>query len=133
MDRIQEKLVELDENLTALEVCLSSGSLSYADLILFLQYDEAIEDHNETFAELKRVYSNPKNESRCTPGERRAAIKTILRDFQSFVEQSDTNGSQTRRVYKEAIDVAEQICERLDSIKITYFHRNAPYSEKAAL
>ena len=39
MDKTQLKLVELSENITALEICLNNGLMDFSDLILYLQYD----------------------------------------------------------------------------------------------
>jgi hypothetical protein len=47
MDKIQAKMVELADNLPALEVCLLNGLIEYSDIILFLQYDIPIEESSK--------------------------------------------------------------------------------------
>lgn len=139
MDKIQVKLVELANNLTALEICLSSGRMDYSDLILYLQYDMPLESNNEEYAALKRTFCNLHSKSLTNFSDRAEALTNILRRLQEFIIEIDKNGSQAQVVYKEANDVAEQICSRLQTqIMLTTRHKTVirpivPYSEKAAL
>ena len=54
MDKIQKKLEELTENLTALDTCIAIGKLEFTDIILYLQYDIPIEKSNI----IKSLYFN---------------------------------------------------------------------------
>lgn len=134
MDEIQAKMVELTDNLPALEVCLLNGLMEYSDIILFLQYDIPIEESNKEYAKLKECLCGYHNSKRYTTEERCEVLSDILHRLQSYIVNCDRNGSQARVVYKKANDVAEQICARLNEKRkiIPVNTKFAHYSERAA-
>ena len=146
MDKVQVKMVELIDNLTALEVCLSrstdkSDAERYGALILYLQWDMPIEDNDEEYAKLKKLYQNSRNSS-IADEDSCKSLQNILRDFQQSIYQNERNGNQLTRVYKDAIETADAICQRLDKhVRIRQPHsfrkvttQFVPYSlQKAAL
>ena len=134
MDEIQAKMVELTDNLPALEVCLFNGLMEYSDLILFLQYDIPIENNSKEYAKLKECLCDRRNENRYTTSERCEVLSDILHRLQDYIVKCDRNGSQARVVYKKANDVAEQICTRLNEKRkiIPASTKFAHYSERAA-
>lgn len=132
MDKIQEKLVELDENLSALEVCLMNGSLGYTELILFLQDDKPLEENSETYAKMKKIFCEKLNDyNRCPTDERAEAIKVILHRLEEFVTLNDTAVNQPHEDYSRAVAIAEKICDLIDAKKKTT-HQTVPYPKKAA-
>lgn len=149
MDKIQVKMVELINNLSALEVCLAHNSKRadaerYGALILYLQWDMPLEDNDQEYAKLKRLYRNSRslNIGYDTEEERYKALKDILLDFQDAVRRNERDGNQLTRVYGDAIKIADEICTRLDKqIKrgrvISSFSSVStnfvPYPQKAAL
>lgn len=116
MDKIQRKLVELIDNITALEVCLSNNLVKYADIILYLQYDLPIEDNSEYYKRLKAIFNEIKTDKRYDEYERSRSLKIVLRNMQKYIISIDANENQARIVYKEANDIADEICNRLDYI-----------------
>jgi uncharacterized protein YicC (UPF0701 family) len=122
MDKTQEKLVELTNNLTALEACIANGSLNHGGLILFLQYDVPLEETCENYAYLKGVIHDLHPQGVEASDDRNKKVVTILRQLQDFIIKNDRNGSQIQVVYKQTLDQIDQICNRLE----------APYPEKAA-
>ena len=134
MDKIQSKLVELSDNLTALSICLADESECYSDIILFLQYDVPMESSNEQYKKLKRVSRECRGLDRETKAERNESLKLILRRLQRFIIKNDRNGSQAMVVYKEAYDMAEAMIHRLNKESHSPISTKfAPYSQKAAL
>jgi len=131
MDKTQSKLVELTENLTALEVCLSNGRLGYPELILFLQYDIPLEQSCNEYASMKRVFHDLNPSGPYLDSDRYKKVITIMRNLQDYIVENDRNGNQIRVVYKQATDIAEQICIRLDNEQV-FANINAHYPEKAA-
>lgn len=133
MDKIREKLVELDENLTAIEVCLLNGSLGYTELILFLQYDEPLEEKSEMYVKMKEVFGDKLDRlNRCSTDERAEALKAILSRLKGFVAANNTSENQPQEDYSKAISIAEKICDLLDAQK-TPTNETVPYPKKAAL
>jgi len=134
MDKVQAKMVELTDNLPALEVCLLNGLIEYSDLILFLQYDIPIEESSKEYAKLKECLCERHNATRYTTDERCEVLSGILHRLQAFIIRIDKNGSQSRVVYKKANDMAEQICARLNEKRkiIPANTKFVHYSEKAA-
>lgn len=133
MDKIQTKLVELVYSLPALEICISYKKIGYPDLIMYLQYDVPLEESCELFGKLKQsLCKKDYSDLRYSFEERKASLKTILNGIESCVDKWNTNGSQANMVYGEAIEIAQQICERLDELK-TFPSFNVHYfPEKAA-
>ena len=132
MDKIQEKLVELDENLSALEVCLMNGSLGYTELILFLQDDKPLEENSEMYAKMKKIFCEKFNEyDRCPTEERAEAIKVILHRLEGFIALNNSVINQPHEDYGEAVAVAEKICNLIDARKKPT-HQTVPYPKKAA-
>ena len=128
MDKIQSKLTELTENLTALDVCLKNGMVKYPELILYLQYDIPIEDSSEDYAKMKKVFQNKyRYANRYTTDECSEVLKTILHHVQAFIISIDRDGNQAQTVYKQASDIAEQICVRIDNGELTVSSNFAPY------
>lgn len=113
MDKIQEKLEELAENLTALDTCIAIGKLEFTDIILYLQYDVPIEKSNIIYSYMKESFQNSENSNRYTINERNYGVTSILRQTQSFITRSERDGNMATTVYKDAYDIAGQICDRL--------------------
>ena len=135
MDKIQSKLVELVDNLPALDICLQNERLGYPDIVLFLQYDISLESSCAAYGSLKRTFHSLKYNNQYPTDERNEEVIRIMRRVQEYIVKIDINGSQARTVYKEATDIAEEICNRLQNDGgCTIIHPTVPsYIEKAAI
>ena len=110
MDSAQAKMVELSDNLCAIEVCLLSGELKYDDVVIYLQYDIPFDEQSEIYTKLKRSFDNGLNEqNRMTDGERREALTSILTKTQQCINDSNVNNGHIDKVFKGAYDMAEEI------------------------
>lgn len=114
MDKIQKKLVELTENLTALDTCMAIGKLEYTDIILYFQYDIPIEKTNVIYSYMKDAFQGPQNASRYSLDERNEILIFLLRQLQWYITYSEQNGNMASKVYKDAYNVADEICKRLE-------------------
>ena len=134
MDKIQEKLVELVNNYSALDICLKNEKLGYPEIILFFQYDVPLEHSCSTYGCLKRTMNLvDKKLGRHQDSSCYESVIEIMDNLKDFVIKSDINDSQARIVYKQATDIAEEISNRLKSRLNTAHHTTAHYLEKAAI
>lgn len=118
MDSAQTKLVELSDNLCALEVCLLNGELKYDDVVLYLQYDIPFDEQSEIYTKLKRSFDDGLNyDNRITDVERREALTSILSKTQAHIHDSNVNEGHIDQVFKGAYDMAEEIITLLKDPK----------------
>ena len=135
MDKIQKKMVELIETLPALEICMNMDKIGYPELILYLQYDIPLESDCKVLEKLKvSLCKKDYYDYRYSFDERKEVLEKILNGVEKYVISCEGNGNQAQVIYKEAVDVAKQICKRLNKpAAFMHFHPVHYYPEKAAM
>ncbi len=135
MDKIHKKMVELIDTLPALEICMSIDKIGYPELIMFLQYDIPLDSNCEMLKKLKvSLCKKDYYDLRYSFDERKVVLKHVLKGVEEYVKKCEKNGNQATVVYKEATDIAKEICKRLDkSTTCMHFRPVHYYPEKAAI
>jgi hypothetical protein len=121
LEKIQEKMTVLLNDLSLIETCLFNKSIDYSEIVVYLQYGVPLDDF-DNFAKMRQSFVNMQIENRETESEKKEALYNILTSTQDFIKVNDVNGSHVQEVFKEAYDVAEEIKKLL-----------VPYSKKAAV